>query len=69
MLVTTNEWIQYRNALEEWSTGYLSTVKLDSKDYGPVYNEILDAMAAIKEDEVDGPPFQERLAAWAGFGM
>ena len=60
--------MQYRNALDEWSNGHLSTVKLDSKDYKPVYDEILAAMAAVKGDPIDGPLLQDQLTRWAGFG-
>jgi hypothetical protein len=44
-------------------------VKLDSKDYKAVYDGILDAMAIVENDPIDGPSLQERLTAWAGYGM
>ncbi|KAF9780419.1 hypothetical protein BJ322DRAFT_1220931 [Thelephora terrestris] len=59
----------YRNAIDEWSNGYPRTVKLERKPYKEVYDEILHAMASVEDDPIDGPCFQERLAAWAGFGM
>jgi len=59
----------YRNTLDEWANGYPMTVKLERKPYKEVYDEILRAMAIVEEDETDGPRLQERLAAWAGFGM
>ena len=62
-------YIQYRNVLDKWSNGHLSTVKLDSKDYRPVYNGILDAMAIVDDDPIDGPRLWEHLTAWAGYGM
>ena len=45
------------------------TVKLECKPYKEVYDEILRTMAIVEEDETDGPRLQERLTAWAGFGM
>jgi hypothetical protein len=60
---------QYRNALDEWSGGLPSTVKLEGKLYKPVYDEILLAMDTVDGDTVDGPNLRERLAAWAGFGL
>lgn len=61
--------LQYRNALDEWSDGHPSTVKLERKAYKLVYDEILRTMAVVENDPIDGPRLHERLAAWAGFGM
>jgi hypothetical protein len=60
---------QYLNALDEWSSGLPSTVKLEGKLYKQVYDEILRAMDTVDSDSIDGPHLRERLAAWAGFGM
>lgn len=49
--------------------GYPSTVKLERKDYVLIYDEILEAMARVEDNPIDGPLLHERLAAWAGFGM
>ncbi|KAF9784420.1 hypothetical protein BJ322DRAFT_1109133 [Thelephora terrestris] len=59
----------YRNALDEWASGSRSTVKLETKPYTNVYNEILNKMKIVDEHEHYGPLLRERLAAWAGFGM
>jgi len=61
--------LQYRNALDEWSDGHPSTVKLERKVYKSVYDEILRTMAVVENDPIDGPRLRERLTAWAGFGM
>jgi hypothetical protein len=55
--------------LDEWSNGHPSTVKLERKEYKPVYDEILRMMAIVENDPIDGPRLHERLTAWAGFGM
>jgi len=44
-------------------------VKLERKEYKPVYDEILHTMVVVENDEVDGPHLHEQLTAWAGFGM
>ena len=59
---------KYRNALDEWATGVPKTVKLESDDYGEVYDAILGALETVGEDEIDGPALHQRLASWAGFG-
>ena len=59
---------QYRNVLDEWSTGTPSTVKLDSKQYGKISKAILDSMEIVDRNIHYGPLLRQRLAAWAGFG-
>ena len=44
-------------------------MKLDSKDYKMVYDGILDALAIVENDPIDGPRLQERLTTWAGYGV
>jgi hypothetical protein len=44
-------------------------VKLEQKVYKLVYDEILLMMAVVEGDLIDGPRLNERLTAWAGFGM
>jgi len=43
-------------------------VKLERKEYKPVYDEILRMMVVVENDQIDGPRLHERLTAWAGFG-
>ena len=55
----------YRDTLDEWSNDHLSTAKLNNEDYKVVYDGILEAMAVVENNPIDGP----RLAAWGGYGM
>ena len=55
--------LQYRNALDEWSDGHPSTVKLERKAYKLVYDEILRTMAVVENDPIDGPRLHERCRA------
>lgn len=59
---------KYRNALDEWASGVLKTVKLESDDYGEVYDAILDGLETVEQHEIDGPALCQRLASWAGIG-
>jgi len=43
-------------------------VKLERKEYKPVYDEILRMMVVVENDPIDGPRLRERLVAWAGLG-
>ena len=43
-------------------------MKLERKEYKPVYDEILRMMVVVENDQIDGPRLHERLTAWAGFG-
>lgn len=61
--------LKYRNALDEWASGILKTVKLECDDYGVVYDTILNKLGAVEQDVIHGPLLKQRLASWAGFGM
>ena len=38
-------------------------------EYQAVYQGILDSMAVVEGNALDGPRLKERRIAWAGFGM
>ena len=64
----TEQFLQYRNILDEWSNGTPSTVKLESENYSPVYQAVLDAIETVDKDPHHGEPLCECLSSWAGFG-
>lgn len=53
--------------LDEWSTGTRRTTKLETKQYGKIYNAILNGLDTVDKHDYYGPLLRQRLAAWAGF--